>query len=206
MINQQLLEFIKGQIQQGVIKETIEKELLGNGWTRQDIEEAYKAVGDILTPAQVSIPTPIRPQSSNTILTPNANLVSNFSTFNNGINAGIGMPNISIKEKIKGSKLLIGVEIFLFVLIIVGFVLGNKWGNRSSFGDIISFASIIALIPAIIIAIIGIKDGIKGIKEKKKGGIFILIFSILLMAISFVCIFYFLGEFGLLLGFFGLFS
>lgn len=42
MINQQLLDFIKKQIEQGVNRETITKELLGNGWNSEDIEEAFK--------------------------------------------------------------------------------------------------------------------------------------------------------------------
>lgn len=41
MINQQLLDFIKSQLLKGVDKETITKELLEGGWTREDIEEGF---------------------------------------------------------------------------------------------------------------------------------------------------------------------
>jgi uncharacterized RDD family membrane protein YckC len=43
MINQQLLDFIKSQLQLGLSKETITKELLTNSWTMQDIEEGFNA-------------------------------------------------------------------------------------------------------------------------------------------------------------------
>ena len=44
MINQQLLDFIKHQLQVGLTKEKITSDLLTNGWTTQDIEEGFKAV------------------------------------------------------------------------------------------------------------------------------------------------------------------
>jgi hypothetical protein len=42
MINQQLLDFVKGQLQLGNSKENISKQLLSNGWAQKDIEEAFK--------------------------------------------------------------------------------------------------------------------------------------------------------------------
>jgi len=44
MVNQQLLIFIKEQLQEGVDKELISKELLANDWTMQDIAEGFDAV------------------------------------------------------------------------------------------------------------------------------------------------------------------
>ena len=41
MINQSLLDFIKQQLQKGVDKDTISKQLLTNGWTEEDIAEGF---------------------------------------------------------------------------------------------------------------------------------------------------------------------
>jgi uncharacterized RDD family membrane protein YckC len=57
MTNQQIIDFIKLQLQKGINKEIITKELLDNGWTVQDIEEAFTA-------AKISIPNPVNSQSS----------------------------------------------------------------------------------------------------------------------------------------------
>jgi hypothetical protein len=44
MINRQLLDFIKDQMQDDVDKEIISEKLLLNNWTTQDIEEAFRAI------------------------------------------------------------------------------------------------------------------------------------------------------------------
>ena len=44
MINQQLISFIKQQLQLGLTKEKISSELLANGWTTQDIEEGFTTI------------------------------------------------------------------------------------------------------------------------------------------------------------------
>jgi|GEM_PF-6611920 len=45
MINQQILDYIKSQTQQGVAKETITRNLIGQGWQQQDVQEALSFVG-----------------------------------------------------------------------------------------------------------------------------------------------------------------
>jgi hypothetical protein len=51
MINQQLVDFIKQQLQVGSTKEKISNQLLTNGWTLQDIEEGFRAtVPPTITP------------------------------------------------------------------------------------------------------------------------------------------------------------
>ncbi len=59
MINQQLLDYIKQSLNQGVSKEVIKNTLLSNGWPMEDIELAFKMILD----AQSSIqgPTPVVP-------------------------------------------------------------------------------------------------------------------------------------------------
>lgn len=84
-------------------------------------------------------------------------------------------------EKIKGFTLLILTEITLLIIIIAGLILGQKAGKTSSVQEIFFLASIIAIIPAIIISLVGIKDGIQGLKKKRKGGAFILLTSFMLI-------------------------
>ena len=50
MVNQQLLDYIKQQIQQGINSEQIKQSLLANGWQGADIEEAFSAITQ--TPVQ----------------------------------------------------------------------------------------------------------------------------------------------------------
>lgn len=63
MINQQLLDFIKGQLHQGLTKEKISSDLLGAGWTEQDVEEGFKAA---IVPTPTLSYTPISPSYINT--------------------------------------------------------------------------------------------------------------------------------------------
>ncbi|MCX6794663.1 MAG: hypothetical protein NTY31_01560 [Candidatus Falkowbacteria bacterium] len=44
MVNQQLLDYIKQQTQQGVNNEQIKQSLLANGWQNIDIEEAFNSI------------------------------------------------------------------------------------------------------------------------------------------------------------------
>jgi len=59
MINQQLLDFIKQQLQVGLTKEKISSQLLTNGWTPQDIEEGFRAT---VLPMPTTTP-PVSPYS-----------------------------------------------------------------------------------------------------------------------------------------------
>jgi len=45
MINQQILDYIKQQVQQGVSREQIKSSLMTNGWQASDIEEGFNAIG-----------------------------------------------------------------------------------------------------------------------------------------------------------------
>lgn len=88
MINQQLTDFIKQQLQVGLTKEKISSELFANGWNTQDVEEGFKAVGIPIPPAPIPTltpnpamiptlnPTPITTQSLN------PNLYSHFNDSN----------------------------------------------------------------------------------------------------------------------------
>lgn len=54
MTNQQLLDYIKQQLQQGVGREQIKSSLVANGWQAQDIEEGFNAVNALVLPGQYS--------------------------------------------------------------------------------------------------------------------------------------------------------
>lgn len=67
MINQQLLDYIKQQLQQDIDREKINNSLLANGWQTSDIKEAF----DSIMPSNQSVqPTPLTssaPQSFSTL-------------------------------------------------------------------------------------------------------------------------------------------
>src|SRR3989344_1383186 len=44
MTNQQMLDYIKQQLQQGVNNEAIKTSLIANGWQSADIEEAFRLI------------------------------------------------------------------------------------------------------------------------------------------------------------------
>jgi hypothetical protein len=57
MINQQLTDFIKLQLQKGLDKENITKELLANGWSVLDIEEGFNVI-NVPSSGSLNIPRP----------------------------------------------------------------------------------------------------------------------------------------------------
>ena len=54
MLNQQLLDYIKQQFEQGATREQIESSLLASGWQAQDIEEGFNALAIPAIPSQLS--------------------------------------------------------------------------------------------------------------------------------------------------------
>ena len=114
MVNQQLLDFIKEQIQKGLAKEIISQELLGNGWTIGDIEEGFGKI-NVTTPTPTPTPASVQPQvfNQNQNLISNQTLVSNFGSINpiNPINPINNTSDVFIKEKSHSGK-----KIFLIVL------------------------------------------------------------------------------------------
>src|SRR3989344_1303634 len=69
MVNRELLDFIKTQLQAGTTKEKISNDLLANGWGAGDVEEGFRATNPI--PDLSGIPTP-----SNVPINSNVNLSS----------------------------------------------------------------------------------------------------------------------------------
>ena len=60
MINQQILDYIKQQLQQGVSREQIKSSLITNGWSENDINEAFATL------STNSVPLPQSPMSQQT--------------------------------------------------------------------------------------------------------------------------------------------
>lgn len=54
MANQQLLDFIKQQMQPGISREQIKSSLMANGWQAQDIEEGFNSLNLPASPQQYS--------------------------------------------------------------------------------------------------------------------------------------------------------
>jgi len=63
MVNQQLLDYIKQQLQQGINKEQIKSSLMASGWQAQDIEEAFSFVSNPASQSS-SVPPPAQTISS----------------------------------------------------------------------------------------------------------------------------------------------
>jgi len=57
MTNQQLLDYIKQQLSQGVSREVISSNLLSQGWQQQDINEAFSATENKSVIAQPNVMT-----------------------------------------------------------------------------------------------------------------------------------------------------
>ena len=54
MVNQQMLDYIKQQMQQGLSREQIKSSLMANGWQAQDIEECFNNINTPNIPATYS--------------------------------------------------------------------------------------------------------------------------------------------------------
>ena len=93
---------------------------------------------------------------------------------------------IPLRQDQKGHSLLIVLQIIFILLLVVGFVTGNRQGYTSSLSDLISFVGVILIIPGFIIAFIGIKDAIVCLKNKENKGIIILILSLILLIVSLI--------------------
>jgi hypothetical protein len=100
MQNQQLLDFIKKQLQLGITKEKISSDLLANNWTKEDIEEGFNAV-------KIPIQSQNQPQNSIPVSSP-----VTFSNFNHGV-----APTVEVKKSSSSKK--------PFILIILLFLLAS---------------------------------------------------------------------------------
>ena len=63
MLNQQLLDYIKQQLQQGTSRDQIKNSLMSNGWQPRDIEEGFNAINSPV-PAEQSPVSLIKPATA----------------------------------------------------------------------------------------------------------------------------------------------
>ncbi len=93
-------------------------------------------------------------------------------------------PSNPIQSDKKNHTLLIIVELLFIILLIVGFIMGNKSGRSNSTSDLLSLVGIILIIPSFILSLIGIKDASVSFKDKTGNGFIILIISLALLGLS----------------------
>jgi uncharacterized membrane protein YhaH (DUF805 family) len=161
MINQQLLYFIKLQLENGSTRERITGELKANGWTAQDIEEAFGVVS-IPTP---SIPTP--PSSSsvppfytniNSTITPaQIKNKSNWNPFSHKGRIGrLRFFTTSLIYGIVGTIISVAVFIFSFASIMAG--VAGFFGNLKTVPSMSEYLTVLLtpFLPILILCIIGL--------------------------------------------------
>jgi len=109
MVNQQLINFIKNQLQKGVSRDIISKQLLDNDWTSLDIEEGFSEVYKII---QIVQPPSITPDTTNTMLSRVDSTINVLNSTSLPTQESVGV----IKKK--------NSILTLIVLIVIGFLIG----------------------------------------------------------------------------------
>ncbi len=110
MINQQLIDFIKNQLQKGVTRDVISKQLLSNGWTSLDVEEGFSEVYKITQ----TVPAPsITPETINNI----SNIITPVTNIPNSTVLPVQENVIVAKKKSPMVKILLTT----LILFLVGF-------------------------------------------------------------------------------------
>jgi hypothetical protein len=113
MINQQLLDFIKAQLLKGVDRETIMKELMENGLTREDIEEGFSLANariiNLTGNSSSPIPPTIDVESYNKGKKIKYTIISSIITIGIAIGLIFGDEIVLVKDEfirsIKGNKI-----------------------------------------------------------------------------------------------------
>ncbi len=95
MINQQILDYIKQQLQQGVSREQIKSSLMTNGWQTQDIEESFAAVNFPVSPEQNPAILAKSPMAMWKIITASLIGVAVIGGGNSALEAVLDMVNIA---------------------------------------------------------------------------------------------------------------
>lgn len=156
MVNQQLLDYIKQQLQLGVNKEQITNTLLGTGWQKQTVEEAFSSLSNqnnqsptlsLSTPTAFSLPGAIEilQQAWNiykqrlgtflgitiapTLLTV-ATILAMIPLFAGG-SFLIGLNNASLENTIGGKTALLIFSIILLIIIFIAIVTIQIWGQTA---------------------------------------------------------------------------
>jgi hypothetical protein len=121
MVNQQLLDYIKQQIQQGVDREQIKNSLLANGWQEEDINEAFAL---IFNPA----PSPQSPAPQSAITTlPSATAILGqaWELYKQRLGTFLGIMIISMLMLVAVVAVFAGLGLLRFTLLSSEFAAGE---------------------------------------------------------------------------------
>ncbi len=147
MVNQQLLDYIKQQLQQGISKEQIKSSLMVNSWQAQDIDEAFAFIQNPASHSQL-VPPPAQTASSlpgsmaifsqawtiykqrlgtflGVMVIPMLIMIAVFDIFVGGGFLGINL--LSSKFAADGIGLFILLTILFFVIIFIS----QNWGQTA---------------------------------------------------------------------------
>jgi len=147
MVHQQLLDYIKQQLQQGISKEQIKSSLIANGWQAQDVDEAFASIQNPANHSQ-SVPPPTQTIPSlpsatailgqawaiykqrlgtflGVMIIPMLVMIAAFAIFAGGGFLGISL--LSSKFAAGGIGLLILLAILFFVIIFIS----QAWGQTA---------------------------------------------------------------------------
>ena len=147
MINQQILDFIKQQLQQGVSREQIKSSLMTNGWSENDINEAFTNLSNNSVPLPQS---PMSPQTQASLPGATAIFGQAWSLYKQRLGTFLGIMIIPMLVLIGLTALLagggflgltllsskfaaggIGVLIVLAIVFFVAIFISQAWGQTA---------------------------------------------------------------------------
>ncbi len=140
MINQQILDYIKQQLQQGISREQIKSSLMSNGWQESDINEAFGTISNNPVPSPHS---PVPPQPTiNSLPGATAILGQAWSLYKQRLGTFLGV--MIILMLVVGGGLLgltllsskfaaggIGLLIILVIVFYVAIFISQAWGQAA---------------------------------------------------------------------------
>jgi len=111
MPSQELIEFIKKELQMGIPKETIVSTLLTKGWKNEQVEEAFSSINS----GNSALPQTNATSKSNLQTTPTNYLPRIFTLFREAL----GLYRLNLKKYVLINLLTLVAFVFFFILIIV---------------------------------------------------------------------------------------
>jgi len=122
MINQQLLDYIKQQLQQGANKEQIKSSLMANGWQMQDIDEVFSLIEN---PANQSHPALPSVQTISSLPGATAIFGQAWTIYKQRLGTFLGVMVIPMLVSIMVSAILIGGGLLSISLLLSKFTAGG---------------------------------------------------------------------------------
>jgi len=131
MVNQQLFDYIKQQLQQGVSKEQIKNSLIAKGWPAQDIDEVFSIVSNPINESS-SVPPPAPITSS--LPGPTVIFGQAWTIYKQRLGTFLGVMAIPMLIIIAYSRLAVSSIILFIPLTILFFVIisiSQVWGQTA---------------------------------------------------------------------------